>query len=103
MSALVAALRTRQMKAILAIAAATTALGVVVAEITHDALLVACLGAFGVFLIGVALWLMGQDRASDEIGRGIMVAVLLALVLGVPQYLLDQQRKQRDAKSQSAL
>jgi hypothetical protein len=61
------------------------------------ALLVASEGALGVFLFGVALWWFGE-RDWGDIGRAIMVTVLLAVVVGVPQYLIDQGQKDRDSE-----
>jgi uncharacterized protein YjbI with pentapeptide repeats len=84
----------------LAVMVTTLVIGIGSALVGAGALLVASEGALGVFLFGVVLWWFGE-RDWDDIGRAIMVTVLLAVVVGVPQYLIDQGQKERDAKRAS--
>jgi hypothetical protein len=90
-----------RLRACVAVLGTTTVVSILAALAGADALSVACITALGVFCFGVALWWFG-DKAWDEIGRAIMVAVLLAVVVGVPQFLIDRQQKQRDARAESA-
>jgi len=77
------------------VALATLVAGLIAYFLGGNALFVACLGAVGVFFVGVVMWLSGE-RAWDEIGRAIMVSVVLAVVIGVPQYLIAKADKERD-------
>jgi uncharacterized protein YjbI with pentapeptide repeats/endonuclease YncB( thermonuclease family) len=56
------------------------------------------ISAAGVFIVGLVLWWNGTNtqRKWDEIGRTIMVSVLLAALVGVLQYAVDQRQKERD-------
>jgi uncharacterized protein YjbI with pentapeptide repeats/endonuclease YncB( thermonuclease family) len=68
------------------------------AALVGDPVAVAVVASGGVFVMGIVLfWAgMGSPRKWDEMGRAVMVSVFLAVVLGVPQYLLAQRQKQRD-------
>ncbi|MEX1141675.1 MAG: pentapeptide repeat-containing protein [Thermoleophilaceae bacterium] len=51
--------------------------------------------AAALFALGALLWATG-DRQLDEVGRSLMLGVLLAVAVGVPQYMLDRRQKDRD-------
>lgn len=82
-----------------AVVAAVTLVAAGVARVLGASwVVVALIVAGGTFVIGVVLWLScaPAERKLDEIGRTIMVGVVLAVLVGVTQYLLDQRQKERD-------
>jgi uncharacterized protein YjbI with pentapeptide repeats/endonuclease YncB( thermonuclease family) len=74
----------------------TLATGLLAVWAGGGALIAASIAAAGVFIFGVVLWRSSNDRKIDEIGRTIMVAVPLAIVVGAPQFLIDRSQKRRD-------
>jgi uncharacterized protein YjbI with pentapeptide repeats/endonuclease YncB( thermonuclease family) len=55
------------------------------------------LGVAGLFVAGCLLWWWAAtEKKWDEIGRTIMVSALLAAMVGVLQFLIDQRQKERD-------
>src|SRR4051812_762461 len=64
----------------------------------HEWVRVTVVAATGVFIGGALLWwhTSRTDKEWDEIGRSIMISVLLAAVIGVPQYYIEKRQKERD-------
>lgn len=64
-------------------------------------LLIACEVLFFVFLAGAVVW-YGGERNWSEIGQAVMMAVALGVVVGIPQFLIDEEQKARDARTARA-
>jgi uncharacterized protein YjbI with pentapeptide repeats len=91
---------SRSSKQVVAVLLGATAIAGLVSGVAGaGGIAIAIVGAAGIFCAGVVLWWFGSPtRKWSEIGQGVMVSVVLAVVIGVPQYLIAQAEKERDFK-----
>lgn len=98
------AARLKKARPLLLSVAATAGVLAVALRVEFGWIAFAVTSAVGFFAIGVLLWWFGaEERKWDEIGRAIMVSALLAVILGVPQYLISQREKERDFRTSLTL
>src|SRR4051812_12095971 len=88
-------------KGILSVLTLTVVALIVAALADAPPIVIASLVAAGGVAVWAGVWVGGgaapnADLKLDDIGRAIMVSVLLAVLVGVPQFLIDRQQKQRD-------